>query len=128
MTGDIDPTDGLLVAVGGGYLQAVNLETGTVTNLTSSGDQAVQKGNAPGFVWDPSINMFVGWNGGSTVYTLAPHTWRWTTYAAAADNTVTPTAPAANGTFGRFEYDAADNVFILVNDVAQNVYIYRGCF
>jgi hypothetical protein len=88
----------------------------------------VQNGNAPGFVWHPSANLFVGWNGGSVVYTLDPKTWHWTAYNAAVDNTVVPTAANGNGTFGRFQYDPKSNVFIAVNDVNQDVYIYKPCF
>jgi hypothetical protein len=127
MTGDIDPTDGLLVAVGGGYLQAVNLNTGAVTNLsTSNAPSALINGNAPGFVWDSGANLFVGWNGGGTIYTLDPHTWQWTTYTSS--DSALPTSPNENGTFGRFEYDAADNVFMVVNDINQDVYIYKPNF
>jgi hypothetical protein len=128
MTGGIDPDANIMVAVGHGYLQSVSLTTGAITTLSSTGDQTVQNGNAPGFVWDPAAKLFVGWNGGSTLYALDPQTWQWTTYVAASDNTVTPTAPAANGTFGRFQYDSADNVFIVVNDVNQDVYVYKPCF
>jgi hypothetical protein len=128
MTGAIDPVDNILVATGGGFLNAVNLTTGAVISPPASGDLTVQNGNAPGFVWDPAANEFVGWNGGSTLYTLDPHTWLWTAHPAAAINTVTPTAPTADGTFGRFQYDAADNVFIVVNDVNQGVYVYKPDF
>jgi hypothetical protein len=128
MTGAIDPGANIMVAVGHGYLQSVSLTTGATSTLSSTGDQTVQNGNAPGFVWDPAANLFVGWNGGSSLSTLDPQTWQWTTYFAAPDNSVTPTAPAANGTFGRFQYDAADNVFIVVNDVNQDVYLYKPCF
>jgi hypothetical protein len=128
MTGAIDPIDGIMVAVGNGHLQAVSLTSGVVSNITSTGDQTIPKGNAPGFVWDSAANLFVGWNGGSTVYTLDPHAWQWTAYTAAPDNNVTPTAPTGNGTFGRFQYDAGDKVFIVVNDISQDVYIYKDCF
>lgn len=125
MTGAIDPIDNILVATGNGFLQAVNLSTGAVTTITSSGDQTAQNGNAPGMVWDSAANLFVAWNGGTTLYTLDPHTWQWTAYNGALDNSVVPTAANGNGTFGRFQYDAADNVFVVVNDVSQDVYVFR---
>lgn len=125
MTGAIDPVDRILVTVGNGFLQSISLTTGSVVSITSSGDRTAQNGNAPGFVWDSSANLFVAWNGGSTLYTLDPRRWRWTAHAADAENKVTPTAPASNGTFGRFQYKAADDLFILVNDINQNVYLYK---
>ncbi len=128
MTGALDPIDNLLVATGNGFLAAINLTTSILTSVSSSGDQRVQKGNAPGFVWYPPAKLFVGWNCGSTLYTLDPRTWQWTAYTAAADNTVTPTAANGNGTFGRFQYAAADNVFVVVNDTKQDVFVYKPCF
>jgi len=128
MTGAIDATDNLLVAVGNGLVDAVNLSTGALTSISTSGPQTVESGNAPGFVWDDAIGKFVGWNGGSTLYTLDPHTWQWTAYTAASDNTVTPTAANGNGTFGRFQYDAADNVFVVVNSTTDDVYILKPSF
>jgi hypothetical protein len=128
MTGALDGKSGRLVATGGGHLQSIDLKIGAVTTLSSTGDPVVQNGNAPGFVWHPSANLFVGWNGGSVVYTLDPKTWHWTAYNAAVDNTVVPTAANGNGTFGRFQYDPKSNVFIAVNDVNQDVYIYKPCF
>jgi hypothetical protein len=127
-TGALDPADHILVTTGQGHLSVVNLTTGAVVQPTSSGDQTVQNGASPGFVWDSAANLFVGWNGGSTLYTLDPHTWQWTAHAAVADNTIMPTAAASNGTFGRFQYDAADNVFVVVNDISQDVYVYKPDF
>jgi hypothetical protein len=128
MMGALDPKDRLLVAAGNGYLQSVNLAIGILTNVSSSGDQTIEKANAPGFAWDEAANLFVGWNGGSTVYTLDPHSWAWTAYAAAPDNSVTPTPPASFGTFGRFQYAPTANAFVLVNDINQNVFLYKPCF
>ncbi|HYM03268.1 MAG TPA: hypothetical protein VET85_10005, partial [Stellaceae bacterium] len=59
MTAAIDPADHILVAVGAGHLNVVNLGTGAVASPPGSGDLTVQNGNAPGFVWDPSIDEFV---------------------------------------------------------------------
>ena len=128
MTGAIDPGAGILVAAGGGFLNVVNLTTGALTSPSVSGDLTAQNGSSPGFVWDPAINEFVGWNGGSTLYTLDPTTWQWTAHTAALDNTVMPTDANANGTFGRFQYDAADNVFIVVNATNQDVYVLKPNF
>ena len=125
MSGAIDPTDGIMIAVGSGFFNEVNLQTGAVTSPTTSGDQTVLNGNAPGIAWDSAINQFVGWNGGSTLYTLDLSTSTWTAHAAAAGSAV-PTAATANGTFGRFQYDAVDNTFVVVNDINQDVYVFNG--
>jgi hypothetical protein len=129
-TGAIDPTTNRLVVVGDGHLYLWQLNLANIRYATPAvaGDLTAQNGHAPGFVWDPAVNQFVGWNGGATLYTLDPATWQWTAHLAAADNAVTPTAPAATGTYGRFQYDAANNVVVVVNDITQNVYILKPCF
>ena len=50
---------------------------------------------------------------------------RATTSTAAAANTVTPTGASTQGTFGRFRYSPSKNVFVVVNSVDQDVYVYR---
>lgn len=131
MSGDVDPVGKRLVAVGSGRIRTYSLATnvGATTNPVTTGDRAVEtNGNAPGFVWYPPGKVFVGWNGGKNIYTLDPTTWVWTLRTLAASNVVTPTAPNGQGTFGRFQYDPAHNVFVVVNSIGQNVFVYKPDF
>lgn len=131
-TGAIDPNARMLVSVGAGSLHTWNLSSATDIRYNTpsmTGDPGtVVSGNSPGFVWYPPGNIFVAWNGGATIYSLDPQTWRWTAHPAATDNAVTPTAPAGTGTFGRFQYVPSKNVFILVNSIDQNVFAYKPNF
>jgi hypothetical protein len=131
----IAPTDRLMVAVGGGsygvagtYYWRLNPASGSLIKATTSGDKTVENAVAPGFAWSSAANVFVGWNGGSIVYTLDPKTWIWTKIDPPAANTVIPTAPNSRGTYGRFQYVPAMNVFVLVNRVNEDVYIYKPGF
>src|SRR6185437_4127119 len=131
MTGAIEPVDHIMVAIGGGFIQEFSLSgssIGTSTVPKVTGNTTLQGVDSPGFVWDSAANLFVGWDGGSNLFTLDPHTMQWNVVAAAADNTVVPPAGDVNGTFGRFQYDAADNVFIAVNDINQDVYVFKPNF
>lgn len=130
-TGALDPERRLFVAVGGKAIYAWYLSDSPTIAYTmpqTSGDKAVEAAGSPGFVYYPPGREFVGWIGGSTVYTLDPANWKWTAHSAAPDNRVVPTPPNRTGTFGRFRYVAAKNVFVLVNSVDQNVYLYRPNF
>jgi hypothetical protein len=89
------------------------------------GDTRLEGENAPGFEFDPVLNKFVGWDGGADVYTLDPDTWTWEKIAPASGNSVVPTAANRNGTYGRFRYVPAMNVYVAVNSVNESVYIYR---
>jgi hypothetical protein len=110
---------GKMVAVGGGFAVSCDLTTGAITALASTGDQSIVEGNSPGFVFHPPSGKFVGWNGGANLYQLDPATWAWTVFPIGG---VVPTAPAVNGTFGRFRYDPGLDCFVVVNDISQPVF------
>lgn len=123
----LDPQRRILVTVGSGQLKAWDLDNPDAAPFVpaTSGDKYIESKNAPGFVFDTSINKFVGWSSGSSVYTLDPVTWRWTRVSAAAGNSTTPTNADSRGTYGRFQYMPQWNAYIVVNNVDQNVYLYR---
>lgn len=124
----IDPIGRRYVAVGGGKIRAYDLSSpGPIIqrDIQTSGPQDIVAATNPGFEYDPVIDKFVGWNGGADVFTLDPETWQWQRLPPAASNRTMPTPAAKNGTFGRFRYVPSRNVYIVVNSVRENVYIYR---
>lgn len=124
----IDPLRRRYVAVGGGKVRAFDLSrSGPITQeeLDTYGPQDIVQANSPGFEYDPVIDKFVGWNGGADVFTLDPDTLEWRRIQPAATNRVRPPAATKNGTFGRFRYMSSRNAYIVVNDVRQNVFIYK---
>ena len=115
-----------MVAVGKGQFFVWNLNNpSSVQTPSVSGPSTIVNAQAPGFVFDSATGQYVGWSGGSTVYTLDPATLRWASVSPAAGNSVTPTSPPSAGTYGRFQYSPRRNVFVVVSDIAQDVYIYR---
>lgn len=126
MTADVDPENRLLVAVGDGLVRVWDLNTWqyTASQPTTDGS-AIVNSNAAGFVYDPVIKRFVGWIGGTDVYTLDVKTWTWEKHSPAATNTVTPTQPPEKGTYGRFRYIPSRNAYIVINNIDENVYIYK---
>jgi hypothetical protein len=126
----VDTTRHHLMLVGqrsGSWVLRWDLDTpnAAMQNVTSqtSGDKRVEQENAPGFQYDPVTDQYVGWAGGSTVYTLHPDTLRWTAVTAAGG--ANPGNPDERGTYGRFRYVPSKNVFILVNSTDSSVFIYR---
>jgi hypothetical protein len=59
------------------------------------------------------------------VYLLDLDSLTWTRHAPTPGNTEVPAAHGSNGTYGRFRYCPSRNVFVGINDVFANVYIYR---
>jgi hypothetical protein len=111
-TAAVDPVRRLLVTVGGktGLLVwNLNSPTSSPTKPATSGDKTIESAQAPGFVYDSASKMFVGWDGGTAVYTLNPSTWVWTKVNPSGSNTVTPTTSEARGTYGRFQYIPSKN-------------------
>ncbi|MFK8030998.1 MAG: choice-of-anchor U domain-containing protein [Gammaproteobacteria bacterium] len=131
LTSAIDPVRNIMVSVGAYnnnsriYVHDLNNPDQSYVRPVTTGDDTIERASAPGFVFDPTINKFVGWAGGSQVYTLDPDTWHWERLDAAPSNTVTPTAPNETHTYGRFRYSPNKNVMVLVNKTSQNVYIYK---
>ncbi len=129
-TAAIDPIRRLMVAVGGwnGQRQIrvwdLTQEYASASTPTTFGDTALEFREGIGFIFDPTINKFVGWRNGSEVYTLDPNTWVWEKLEAAPSNSVIPST-AGRGVYGRFRYIASKNVYILVNRTTENVYFYK---
>jgi hypothetical protein len=128
LTAAIEPERRLLVAVGSTQAFTFDLsDAGDIIGvpLTTTGDQTIVGSGAPGFEYDPVSQLFVAWQGGADVWTLDPATWAWTQVPPATTNTVIPTAAASNGTNGRFRYSPGLNLFVVVNAVDEDVFVYR---
>ncbi|MDB4470885.1 hypothetical protein N9063_01225, partial [Deltaproteobacteria bacterium] len=89
-------------------------------------------GEGPGFVWDPVLQKLVAWMGGTSLWSLntdtagtSGHPWVWTEHAA-TDSTPTDEAglvKTVNGIRGRFQYDAANNLYVVVTGINNNVWV-----
>ncbi len=127
-TGAIDPIRRKFVAIGNNKVYVWDIDkTGNIANtkLNTTGGNEIISSQNPGFVYDPVADKFIAWSGGSYVYQLNFETSVWTKIEAAATNRITPTNPSPNGTYGRFRYVPSMNVFVLVNNVNENVFIYK---
>lgn len=128
-TADIDWKRRLLVSCGKGKLKTWHLTSipGGIAfdEPKTTGDAQIMEYSSPGFCYVPLIDRFVAWAEGPDVYTLDMDTMKWTRHGPAAANKVIPGPPTQWGTFGRFRYVPSQNVFIVYNDVKQNVFFYR---
>jgi hypothetical protein len=131
-TAAIDPQRRLLVLIGSGTQrpQALswNLDRpGGVTDLRriTTGDKDIERAYAPGFDFHRPSGKFVAWAGGTSVYVLDPDDWRWTRHVAASGNSADPGRPLATGTYGRFRYVPRLDLFVLMNGVKRNVFVFR---
>jgi hypothetical protein len=91
--------------------------------MTGGGD--IIDAKAPGVDYDSKADAIVAWNGGGP-YALDLASKAWTVMSADG----APAEAVGNGTYGRWRYASAYNVFVLVNRAEENVYFYKhtaGC-
>jgi hypothetical protein len=124
-TGEIDPVRNLFVSVGNGLTEVwdlANPDSGHAF-LVTTGATEIQLTNNPGFAYHPPSGKLVAWSGGKATYWLDLDTATWTRVnsTGAAD----PGAASGRGTHGRWRYVPSRDVFIVVNSVDTNVFVYR---
>lgn len=134
-TGDIDPINRKMLLIGGGALHEFNIDTYTYATHSAAdlvGDTEILGATSPGFVYDPASQRFVAWSGESAsgirpqdVYVVDPVSLVVERRAPVATSTVIPTDAAKWGTYGRWRYVPSKNVFVLVNSISENVFVYR---
>ncbi len=125
-TAEIDPVENKYVMVGRGEVLVWDLDNPDqqhASPATTGATEAEDLGH-PGFTWDPVTKEILAWQGGSTVYSYKVSTAHWTAHSTSGANTTPPSA-AGTGTNGRWRYVPSLNVFVVVNRVTGNVFVYR---
>lgn len=106
--------------------------TGTGPNWASY--TAIGNPSRTGLVYDYDNDRYLVWGNGASIYVLTPPpvgqnpltaTWTWSKIDPAAGNTVTPSAAASNGTYGRFWYSPSLKCCGVVNATNQKMYVFR---
>lgn len=125
MTTAVDTVNRVYYCIGQGKFYAVLVDSPfTTTNLsTAAGCSALISGNAPGFDYYASMRTFVGYNGGTTVYTYTPGN-----PGSCATQTISggpTTVQTPNGTYKKFSFDSADGVFVSCNSLTEDCFALR---
>ncbi len=126
-TSEIDPVNNKFVMVGNKECRIWDLNNPNAAGVraATTGATAIESANYAGVCYDPVAKRIVGWGGGSTVYNLDVASLVWTSRETTGRNTTPPRA-ASNGTNGRFRYVPSLKVFVVINDVDQNVFVYKN--
>jgi hypothetical protein len=125
-TAEIDPVRNKYVIVGNGGAWAFDLAnpSAPLRRLATTGATSIESAVAPGLAYDPVSGKLVAWGGGASVYSLDVSTATWTLHTTRGVNTAPPAA-VTQGTYGRFRYCPLYKVFVVVNDVDGNVFVYK---
>lgn len=100
---------------------ALNDAAKTHATVTTTG-LSEPVGGAPGLAYSPVLDRFVAYPGGRRLAMLDLQTARWVELTGTGDD---PGPPASNGTYGRFRYSPARNVFVVANSTRRNVFIWK---
>jgi hypothetical protein len=124
-TSDLDPVRHQLVAVGNMETRVWDLDNpdDPSVSLATSGDTGIEDAKGPGLAYHPPTGLFVAWAGGPDSYALDRSTNTWTRMPG--HGSVNPGPQTTRGTFNRWRYIPSKNVFIVVNSVDLNVFVYR---
>lgn len=114
-------TDQWVTTGGGVYTNADHVE-GNPEQVFVSGGGDVYNSEAPGLAYDIAADQLVAWANDGGPYRLNLQTRVWT--QGSGDGA--PTSQTYGGTFGRWRYIPDYNVFILVNDVYDDVVFYKN--
>ncbi|MCH9683926.1 MAG: hypothetical protein K0V04_21010 [Deltaproteobacteria bacterium] len=124
----LDPINRTVVEIGDGRATMFDLDAPDRmgVDLDTTGVEVIRSASNPGLVYDDVLGRIVAWPGGPDVYSLDTATLTWEVHPPAADNVDLPsTVTASGGTYGRFGYSPARNIYILVNAVDDNVMLYK---
>ena len=122
----VDPVGRYIVQFGGGAMERYDIDNNFSSTGNASGDTSIVNADDPGAAFDTSLERVVAWSGGTTVYTYDASANRWERVDADGSNLANPgSVSAAGGVFGRWRYSPASNVFVTVDAVDENVYLYR---
>jgi hypothetical protein len=75
----------------------------------------------PGLAYHPPTGRIVAWHGGDPVYSLDLETKVWTPHTYHGG----PGYPSINGTYKRWSYSPALDVFVVLNNINRNAYLFR---
>lgn len=122
LTATIDTKRRKFVMLGDG-VQVIDLNTRVMTRMTTTNTPALATSpNSPGVAYDPVADRIVAWHGGSNVYALNMDTGAWTQVASGPGPT---SAAPYQGTFGRWGYVPAYRVFVMVNGIDENAWVFK---
>jgi hypothetical protein len=110
-----------------GYVRWGNLGGNLSRSVVgTTGPDNMERAFNPGAAYDSASDLVIAWSGGTTVYGLDVDQNQWQSFAPASGNAVDPgPVNAEGGTFGRFAYSETLNVFVTVDHVDENVFLYR---
>lgn len=128
LTGRVHPSARRFVAVGGATIYSWDLDAAGAVQ-----EQALALANPPpgfdrsnpGLDYDVVLDRLVWWGGGRSLWSIDLDAMAWVEHPAAADDATVPPEPIANGTYGRFRYALAEDLFVLVSAIDQNVFVRR---
>lgn len=93
--------------------------------LKTRGARAIQSRRSPGFAYDSRHDRLVAWAGGGRVYSFDVDALTWYRHEPPDPQADQPGKQQQRGTYGRFRYVPAFDIFVLVSAADEDVFVYR---
>ncbi|ADJ28631.1 galactose oxidase [Nitrosococcus watsonii] len=132
-TGTLDTKRHQIWFVGDGTVNTLLLHPPfTLETIPTKGGNAIVNTRSPGVAYDPVGDQIVAWCGRAPkcrgaqtneVYILDPVKFTWTVDTPAGEGP--PPNNSSAGTFGRWRYAPKNDVFVAINNVDNNVWLYQ---
>jgi len=121
----MDPARRRLFVIGAGVVFSFDVSGSSSgrQDMDTTGGEPIVRAQGPGLAYDRVTDRIVGWAGGGDVYSLDVRARKWTRHLTV--NASVPGPAPHQGTFGRWQYIPSKNLFIGVNDIDENVWLYR---
>ncbi|KFI22370.1 kelch repeat-containing protein [Nitrosococcus oceani] len=132
-TGTLDAKRHQIWFVGDGTVNTLLLHPPfTLKSISTKGNNAIVNTLSPGVAYDPVRDNITAWCGADSrcrdtraneVYILNPDSLVWTVDIPEGEGPIRNNSSA--GTFGRWRYSPKNDIFIAINSVDHNVWIYQ---
>ena len=100
--------------------EQIDLDTYTVTPITAQWRSLLDGSQGPGVAWHQASKRLILWVGGQTLYRIDPMA---NTVEQATMGGLTVPAPLNGGTYGSFDVIPNTDTLVLLNSVADNVFV-----
>lgn len=105
------------------YTYGIDAAVSTIETVPTTDGNAIVGASYPGLAYDPISHQIFAWSeqAGSDVYSLELASGQWTQISASNGP-----RPVGNGNHGRWRYSPDSGVFVSVNSVDDNIFIFRS--
>lgn len=110
-----------ILTLGHGVAFTFNIDSQEVSDIHPGGDTQLVDTIGMGLVYVESIDRYVAWSQGNTLYFINPANWHISSTTVSGE----PPADNSNGIFGRFAYSNRHQLFLVFSAIDRDISVLR---